>query len=127
MFFDSGKLRHRVLIEEYDYLRDSSGEVIQDPETGETSRAWTQVAMVWAAIEPLSVKELISAQAVQSQITARITIRYRAGLDAAMRFVHMVKGVRGAIYNPAGMLADRDSGLEYITVPCSAGVSDSGQ
>jgi SPP1 family predicted phage head-tail adaptor len=127
MTLAAGRLRHRVLIEQYALNVDSNGDAIQDPNTGQTFGQWVEVATVWAAIEPLSAKEFIASQATQSQITARIVIRQRSGLDASMRLVHMLSGnVRGQIYNPHGFLADRDSGLEYLTIPVSAGV-DNGQ
>ena len=43
-----------------------------------------------------------------------------------MRFVHVVNGVDGAIYNPAGILPDLNSLQEYLTIPCGQGVN-SGQ
>ena len=46
-------------------------------------------------------------------------MRYRAGLLPSMRLVH-----RGEIFNIAGLLPDKASGLEYITIPVSAGVND---
>ena len=107
----SGKLRHRVLIQRQVHT--------QDPETGANITTWEEVATVWASIEPLSAREFIQSQATQSEITARITIRYRAGLDASMRFVH-----RGMIYNPAGILPDMESGIEHITIPVKQGVND---
>lgn len=127
MTLAAGRLRHRVLIERYVFAVDSNGDVVQDPDTGETTGAWQELATVWAAIEPLSAREFLAAQATQSQVTARIVIRHRNDLDASMRLVHMVNGARGALYNPAGFLADKDSGLEYLTIPVSAGVSTSGQ
>lgn len=127
MPIDSGRLRHRVRIEQEIDQVDSNGDTIQDPNTGAVSKEWIEVATVWAAIEPLSAKEFIASQATQSQVVARIVIRQRPGLNAAMRLVHMVNGARGAVYNPAGFLADRDSGMEYLTIPVSTGVSDSGQ
>lgn len=128
MTLAAGRLRHRILIEQYVLDLDSNGDVIQDPESGQTFGTWTEVATVWAAIEPLSAREFIAAQATQSQIMGKIVIRHRTGLDASMRLVHMLSGgVRGQVYNPAGLLADKDSGLEYITIPVSAGVSTTGQ
>lgn len=127
MTLAAGRLRHRVLIERYVLAVDSNGDVIQDPDTGETTGAWQTLAEVWGAIEPLSAREFLAAQATQSQVTARIVIRHRSDLGASMRLVHMVNGARGALYNPAGFLADKDSGLEYLTIPVSAGVSTSGQ
>ena len=106
-----GKLRHRVRIE-----RPAS---TQDPTTGEMVPGWALVATVWASVEPLSVREFISAQAGQSEVTARFVIRHRAGLSAAMRLVH-----RGQVYNIEGVLADPKSGQHYLTLPVSVGVND---
>jgi SPP1 family predicted phage head-tail adaptor len=127
MTLAAGRLRHRILIERYELAVDSNGEVIQDPNSGETTGAWVEVATVWAEIKPLSVREFIAAQATQSKIEARVVLRYRPDLDGALRLVHMVNGTRGKIYNPAGFLPDPDSGIEYLTSPVSTGVSDSGQ
>lgn len=119
----SGKLRHRVRIEQYAPQRGTDDEVIQDETTGEIQRSWVPVATVWAAIEPISAREYIQSQATQSQVTARLTIRYRSGLDASMRLVHLVNDTPAKIYNPHAFLQDLDSGLEYMTIPCSEGVS----
>ena len=127
MSIEAGRLRHRVRIEQLVDLLDSNGQVIQNNDTGEVSRAWVEVATVWAAIEPLSAREFIQSQAIQSQITARIVIRQRDGLDASMRLVHLRTGRADVIYNPHGFLADVESGLEYLTVPVSTGVSANGQ
>jgi SPP1 family predicted phage head-tail adaptor len=123
----SGKLRHRVRIEQLVELRDTSGEVIQDPTTGEVQTGWQLVAKAWAGIEPLSAREFIQSATTQAQIVARITIRYREGLDAAMRIVHERKDKPSKVYNIGGLLSDIDSGVEYLTILCSLGVSDTGQ
>lgn len=127
MSLEAGRLRHRVRIEELENLLDSNGEAIQDAQTGQLAQEWVEVATVWAAIEPLSAREFIQSQATQSQITARVIIRFRDGLNAAMRLVHVRRDRADVIYNPHGFLADKESGLEYLTIPVSAGVSDSGQ
>lgn len=112
MGFDAGRLRHRVTIER----RVNS----QDPDTGAVTPVWVAVARdVPAAIEPLSAREFIAGQAVQSEVAARIMIRQRSGLDASMRIKH-----GKVIYLPAGFLADKESGLEYLTIPCSVGVAE---
>jgi SPP1 family predicted phage head-tail adaptor len=111
MSLDPGKLRHRITIQK--------PVTQQNPETGQSTTNWVNVVQdIAAAIEPLSVREFVAAQAMQSQVTARIVIRYRPGLTAQMRILH---GSR--IYNPAGWLADPDSGLEYLTAPCSEGTN----
>lgn len=119
----SGKLRHRIRLENLQPLFDSNGDVIQDMSTGEVAREWVLHEELWASVEPLSGKEFIASQSVQSRVVARITFRYPfESVSAGMRIVH---GVR--IYNIEGVLPDKNSGLEYITCPCSMGVSTTGQ
>ncbi|WP_455580340.1 phage head closure protein [Ectopseudomonas hydrolytica] len=108
----AGRLRHRVDIQ--------ARQDVQDPNTGDVTPTWVTVwPNVPAAIEPLSAREFIAAQAVQSQVVARITMRYRQGLDASMRILH-----KSTVYDIAGLLPDKDSGLEYFTIPVSAGVNN---
>jgi SPP1 family predicted phage head-tail adaptor len=109
MSIGAGSLRHRVQIEELVASRDSDGVLTE---------SWQPFAEVWASIEPLSAREFIASGAGQSQIVARITVRYRAGLTPSMRIVH-----RGKTYNIAGVLPDKVSGLEYITLPVTEGVN----
>ena len=110
MSLAAGDLRHRVLIQQQVTTRDDDG--VQ-------TTNWVDVATVWASVEPLSAREFIQSGQDQAAVTARITIRYRAGLQPSMRLVH-----RDQIYNIAGLLPDKVSGLEYITIPVSAGVND---
>lgn len=118
MSIAAGRLRHQVRIEELVDVIDSSGEPVRDPQ-GEFLKEWVEVATVWAAIEPLSAREFIQSASLQSQITAKIIIRKRDGLDPSMQLVHMVNGVPATYYDPAGFLADKDSGREYLTIPVS--------
>lgn len=107
----AGKLRHQVTLQERKTTR--------DPDTGDVIVAWADVATVWASVEPLSARDFIAAGVNQSQVTARITIRYRENISADMRILHRTK-----IYNIEGVLADKDSGREYLTLPVSEGVND---
>lgn len=120
MSLEPGKLRHRIRIDEYVDVIDSAGDPLRGPQ-GEFLKEWVEVATVCAAIEPLSAREFVQSQAMQSQVTARIIMRHRSGLDAAMRIVHLATG---KIYNPAAFLTDKESGLEYLTVPVSEGVNE---
>lgn len=109
---DAGRLRHRVTIQ--------ARQNAQDPVSGETVIAWSDVWVnIAAAIEPLSAAERIAAQAQRSEVTARITIRSLPGLTAEHRLLH-----NGRIYNIAGAIPDPDSGQEWLTLPCSEGVND---
>ena len=112
MALSAGRLRHRIDIQEQ--------QQVQDPNTGQLIVSWVNVwANVPAAVEPLSVREFIAAKGVQSEVSVRVVIRYREGLNPSMRIVH-----KGRILNPAGFLPDPIYGLEYLTIPCSEGVND---
>ncbi|MBN5158841.1 MULTISPECIES: phage head closure protein [unclassified Stenotrophomonas] len=110
MSLPAGKLRHRVLIQQQMTTKD---------EDGVQTTTWVDMATVWASVEPLSAREFIQSGQTQSAVAARITMRYRDGLSPSMRLIH-----RGEIFNIAGLLPDKVSGLEYITIPVSAGVND---
>lgn len=107
----AGRLRHRVDIEHKVEIPDGQGA---------GKYVWTQFyRSVPAAVEPLSAREFIAAQGVQSQVTKRVTIRFKPDIDASMRIRH-----GGAIYNIEGVLEDLDSGRSYLTMPVSSGVND---
>lgn len=116
-------MRHRIKLQRYTTLEDSNGGVYQDPNTGEVPRQWVTYAEVWAAIEPLSAREFIQSQQMQSEVVARIVIREREGVDAADRIVHERPGRADRVYNIHGILPDTDSGFEYLTMPVSLGVN----
>jgi len=90
----------------------------QNSVTGAMTRTWAAVTDLWASIEPLSARELMAAQAQQSQVSVRIEIRYRPGVTADMR---LVKGA--TIYDISGVVPDKKTGREYLTLPCSSGGS----
>ena len=99
----AGRLRHRVTIE--------APATAQDPTTGAMTTSWQTLATVFAAIEPLSVRDLIAAQAVKSELAARIVIRHRTDITPACRIKHGAK-----LYQIIGLVPDADSGREYLTI-----------
>lgn len=107
-----GKLRHLIEIQNRQFTQDqTSGEMLPGP--------WTRVARVYSSVEPLSTREFIAAAATQSEVVARIVIRYRPGIDTTMRILF-----RDKVYAIEGVLADKGSGLDYLTLAVSEGVSD---
>lgn len=52
---------------------------------GEELLTWATYATVWAHIEPLSGRELLRAEAVDSQNTVRVRIRYNSSVDSTDR------------------------------------------
>lgn len=79
--------------------------------TGGFTLSWTNVATVWAAIEPLSGRERMIARKLQSSVTHRITIRYRTGVTARMR---VQSGSRVFNIRHVINLEERDELLELL-------------
>ncbi len=77
---DAGKLRHRITFQRFDGESDDYG----DPLEADDSH-WTDVATTWAAIDPVSGRELYAAEQSQSEVTHKVRLRYRPGLTTAMR------------------------------------------
>jgi len=75
----AGVLRHRIQIQSESNARDANGGVI---------KSWNTVATRWGKIRPLSGRELIAAEQVDSRVTHEITIRYYPGLTSLFRLVH---------------------------------------
>lgn len=109
----AGSLRHRITFQ--------AQALVQDPESGEMLPGWAPVwERVAASVEPLSARDLIAAQAGQSEASGRMVIRYRAGVLPTMRIIH-----RGDVYNIQGQpMPDPVSGLEYLTILVSKGLND---
>lgn len=109
----AGLLRHRIDIQ--------SRGLTQDPETGEMVEGWLTIwPKVPASVQPLSARDLIAAQAGQSEATGRMVIRYRAGVLPTMRILY-----RGDVYNIQGPpLPDPDSGQDYLTILVARGLND---
>lgn len=120
MTLSAGRLRHRVSVQRRTALLDSNGQTQQDPNTGEVAYVWVELSQRWAAIEPLSGREFIQSQATQSQVTGRIVMRADLDITASDRIVHPHNG---KVYNLEAILPDKDSGLEYMTILTSEGVS----
>ena len=104
----SNELRHVVIIQ------------CKNEECDDDNRpipiSWQDYKTLYAKITHLSGKDLIAAQAMQSEVVARMKINYRTDIDTTMRVLH--KGRVYAIASPA--LDDADSGNEYCTFTLSA-------
>lgn len=113
----AGRLRFRVNFEER--------VEVQDPTTGAMDSSWKVVLKEEPVdILPVSVRDFIAAKADQSEITARIVVRWQPVFDTRVdgkppdiRIVHGYK-----VYWPAGFLPDKEYGIEYVTAYCSEGV-----
>ena len=70
-----GKLNKRVTIKSSSTTQDSYGEQVE---------TYTDVATVWASIEPLVGKEYYAAEQANSEVSIKVRIRYRTGINDKM-------------------------------------------
>jgi SPP1 family predicted phage head-tail adaptor len=105
----AGLLDKRVTLQQQTTTRNSLGEAVV---------GWTDVATVWASIEPLQGREMWAQMQVQSEITARIRIRYRPGVVASMRVVY---GTR--IFTISSVIDANERHAE-LQLMCSEGVAN---
>lgn len=71
-----GQLKHRITVQDLTSGVDSYGS---------STDQWIDVCTVWAGIFPLSGKAFFEAEMVNSEVSHKINIRYRAGIKPDMR------------------------------------------
>lgn len=103
----AGKLNRRVTIQ-----RRATGEDAY----GQPTQGWVDLFTVWAAIDDMKGRQFFAAQADQSQVHTKITIRYVAGIDASMRVLHGLD-----VYDIHAVLGQDRVSLELM---CARGVGD---
>ncbi|WP_105243760.1 phage head closure protein [Psychrobacter sp. Marseille-P5312] len=113
MAIKAGELRHRVTVQSFV----SGG---RDDDGFDLPSEWIDYKKIWAKITPLSTKDLLSAQSADSEITARMKVRYRTGLDVDTTMRVIWKGRVFAIDSQG--LDDSDTGVEYTTFNLGGGV-----
>lgn len=109
----AGKMKRRVTIQDY--------VSIQDPKTGSIVKEWRDVATVWGEISSVSGRELIAAQAEQSEMTVRIWVRYRKGITTKNRLICTEKGMPVTIYDIKAVLPDADR--TRLEIMCIGGLT----
>ena len=72
----AGRLRQRVTLQSKVAVQNDSGEEVI---------TWTDVATVWASVEPLRGREFVEARRAGAEETTRIVMRYRDGVTPEMR------------------------------------------
>jgi SPP1 family predicted phage head-tail adaptor len=103
VFFDPGQMTARLALEEAVAAPDGQG--------GATL-AWTEIAALWAKIEPVSSALTEMAGAEVGAITHRIWIGFRAGVFAGQRFR------KGARLFAVKLVQDPDETGRYLTCLC---------
>lgn len=110
MSIEAGKLDQRVTLQESTPTTDGFGQDVP---------AWSDVATVWARVEPLRGREFFQAGQMQASADVRITIRYRAGLNERMRVMW-----RGAPHEIVSPLIDVGGQQETLEIMCATGIRD---
>ncbi|MBY0408240.1 MAG: phage head closure protein [Rickettsiales bacterium] len=113
------RLRHRVSLQQEVSVADGGGGFTQ---------AWQEVAMLWAEIEPItgadsrlsvaSGKEVLMADQMQSQVSHKVTLRWRNDVAPAMRLVF-----EGRAFN-IRYVAAVDGGKELLQLLAQEGVAN---
>jgi len=73
-----GELRHRVTLRKKEITEDA---------LKQQSEVWTDIATVWARIEPLSGREYFAARQENADVSVKVVIRYLPGITAETRVV----------------------------------------
>ena len=105
----AGLLRKRLTLQQRSKSQDSYGQPLL---------TWSDVATVWGEIVPLSGSESVSADSLQASTSHQITIRYRSGVNTALRIKY---GVR--LFDIQNVL-NQDERNKTLTLLCIEGLSD---
>lgn len=91
---------------------------------GGQSTVWTEVRKVYAHVEPVSGREALFGQAIQSEITDVVTVRYDPALWAEPSKATSYRLVVGSrILNVRGF-ANIDGGDREVELRCTEGIND---
>lgn len=71
---------------------------------------------VYAAVEPLEGRELWAAMQTQERITVRVTLRFRADVDASMRFRYTTR--YGTRYLAIKGITDKGEAHRWLVCSC---------
>ena len=96
----AGQLDQRVTVERFSRTEDELGQPIE---------SWAPLFTCWAAVEPLTGREYIAAQAAVSEVTARIRMRFRPWMTAEDRVIH-----GGKTYNIVSVIDVRSENREVV-------------
>ena len=87
---DPGNLRHQITLQQRSNTQDALGQPML---------TWVDYLKCSASVKPLSGRELFAAQAVQSEVTHHITIRWREALSDPRVLAAMRVAFKGRYFN----------------------------
>ena len=88
----AGVMRKRVTLQSRATTQDAAGQ---------QATTWADVATFWAQVEALSGREVLAAQAIQSQVSHRISLRYSPEFASPTAVSAMRLLYAGRIFNIA--------------------------
>ena len=101
----AGQLDQRVTVERFTSTQDELGQPIE---------AWAPLFTCWAAVEPLTGREYLAAQAAVSEVTAKIRMRFRPWMTNTDRVIH-----EGTVYQIESVIDVRSEHRE-LHLMCKA-------
>lgn len=104
----AGELDRRVVLQQRSSSKDTYGQQVM---------TWTDVATLWANIRPLSGREMLTAGAINSELSHVVTIRYRSGVTPAMRLTY-----GGQVFNILSVI-DPEMAHVSLELQCSVGLN----
>ena len=113
----AGRLRHVIVIERLVTERDSDDEFVD--------QSWLPAfpggSRLRAEVRALSGRELLAAQANQSKVTTRITIRFRPGFEQPLA---LRARLGQTVFNIEAAIPDEGSRNRHITLLTTSGVRE---
>lgn len=99
-----------------------------DGEYGQVPGEWANVfadgdGKVWAGIQPLNARELLAAQATQSETSHKITVRYRAEYANPTTVTGWRALYNGRVFNISGAI-NRNEGNHIVDLLAAEGLNN---
>lgn len=104
----AGFFRHKASIEQRSQAQDDFGQRVD---------VWTPVSPpVWAALEQLSGRQLIAAQAISTEVTHKLVVRWQAVFNNPVKAASMRAVFRGRVFeiHHAFNADDRDRETHFM-------------
>ncbi len=109
----AGKLKHRVTLQQPGGTRDA---------VGERTTTWSNIATVWAAVEPLSTSQLAAAAQLQTGASIRVTVRWSSAIAGIAADWRVLFGSRILVI--AAPPRNVTEGNQIIELLCSEGLRE---
>ena len=114
MALSAGTLRKRITLQQQSLSVDSYGQQVI---------TWTDVATVWASLEPSVGRELVAAQAVRLDQPTTITIRWQPSFASPRTVAAMRAVYNGRTFN-IHSVENEDERNVLLTLSASEGLND---